>query len=240
MFAQYALPGTILVGGLGAVILCLVLFVYGFRSDPEDEGPSPARRLLVIRLGHALAAACFAAVVMLSTVALIEQRRVAAAPPPRVALPPTPEVERLHAEVRTLESRLTAAELRLGDIARERVALGSAGGGAEARPVAAPPASRPRKATTPPARRAPASPAVDNDASPARVRDPGEAASARQPPSPGAAVAEASPPADDLGARFREDWETVKRGFREAGEDVRSGVEGLGRRMKALFTRRTD
>jgi ABC-type transporter Mla subunit MlaD len=41
-FAHYALPGTILVGGLGAVILCLVLFVYGFRSDPDDEGLSPS------------------------------------------------------------------------------------------------------------------------------------------------------------------------------------------------------
>jgi hypothetical protein len=237
-FAHYALPGTILVGGLGAVILCLVLFVYGFRSDPDDEGLSPARRQLVIRLGHAAAAACFAAVVMLGTVALIEQRRAAAAPP-RALL----EVDRLQSEMHTLELRLAATELRLGDLTQQqRVALASTAE-SPARPVTAPASTtRPRKAATPPPRRVAASATtVDASASPPSLREPAETTPV---PAPSARVTAMAPPpppsSDDFGERARTDWESVKRGFRDAGNDVRAGFTDFGRRVKGLFTRDTN
>src|ERR1700704_5431804 len=94
-FAQFALPGTILASAIGAVVLCVVLLLYGFKSEPDDER-APMRRLLLTRLGYALAAACFAVALMLSTVAFLDQRRVAAAAPlAPLTAPPTDETQRL-------------------------------------------------------------------------------------------------------------------------------------------------
>src|SRR5712692_2578526 len=109
-FAQFALPGTILASAVG---LCVVLLLYGFKSEPDDER-APMRRLLLTRLGYALAAACFAVALMLSTVAFLDQRRVAAAAP---LAPPTDETQRLEARVNELEQRLAAAESRVSDAA---------------------------------------------------------------------------------------------------------------------------
>ena len=47
-FAQFALPGTILASAVGAVVLCVVLLLYGFKSEPDDE-QAPMRRLLLTR-----------------------------------------------------------------------------------------------------------------------------------------------------------------------------------------------
>jgi hypothetical protein len=235
-FAQYALPGTILASAVGAVVLCIVLFLYGFRSDPEDEGPSPFHRLLVIRLGHALAAACFAAAVMLSTVALIDQRRVAASAPSPIARP-TDVVRRLEAQVRTLERRLAATEY----VVHHRAAVESPTI-VESRPAAGSPVSRPRSSTASSARRLAPSPLAVNasdGASPPTMREQGEAMSIR----PAASEAVVSPTstnalvAEDLGAKFREDWRSVKRGFQRAGDGLSSGVIDLGRRLKGTFVR---
>jgi hypothetical protein len=250
-FAQYALPGTILASAVGAVVLCVVLFFYGFRSEPDDEGPAPGRRLLVIRLGHALAAACFAAAVMLSTVALIDQRRIAA-PAPSVTALPTDDVPRLEAQMKALEQRLAATELRLGDVVQQRAAL-------ESRPPGLAPLSRPRKPASAPARRpAPSPPAIGGSevaAAPAPVREEpkpatGDAgatvanreATARPAMSepPASSVSPSPAPAEDLRTKVREDWKTVKRGFRQAGESLRSGFADLGRRLKDTFARDAD
>jgi hypothetical protein len=40
---------------------------------------------------------------------------------------------------------------------------------------------------------------------------------------------------DDFGERARGDWQSVKRGFQEAGEDIRSGFVSLGHRIKRAF-----
>jgi hypothetical protein len=233
-FAQYALPATIVASALGAVALCVVLFFFGFRSEMEDERLSPSRRLFVIRLGHALAAACFAAALMLGSVALFEQRRVAAPAPSSVAAQPSDDVRRLEAQVRSLEGRLAATELRLGDAAQRLSSDGS-------RSAVPPTASRPARRTTPSARR-PTPTAVTNGAegaaSPATLREPGEAMTVRpatsEPIAPPARVASSS---DDLGTKVRGDWQTVKRGFRQAGDDMRSGFTDFGRRLKKTFTR---
>src|SRR5712691_1649425 len=110
-FSQFALPGTILASALGAVLLCLVLLFYGVKTEPDDER-APGRRLLLIRLGHAAAAACFATALMLGTVALIDQRRAAAA---GSIAPPTGDTRRLEARVSELEQRLAAAESRVSE-----------------------------------------------------------------------------------------------------------------------------
>src|SRR5437667_365492 len=110
-FSQFALPGTILASALGAVVLCLVLLFYGVKTEPDDEH-APGRRLLLIRLGHAAAAACFATALMLGTVALIDQRRAAAA---GSIVQPREDTRRLEARVSELEQRLAATELQVSE-----------------------------------------------------------------------------------------------------------------------------
>jgi hypothetical protein len=193
-FAQFALPGTILASAVGAVVLCVVLLLYGFKSEPDDE-QAPVRRLMLTRLGYALAAACFAVALMLSTVAFLDQPRVAAVAPiaPPTA-PTTDETQRLEARVNELEQRLAAAESRVSDSA-----------------VVAP---SPVTIAPSPATVEPRHPAVAPPARPRRVASAPRASSR----------AGAS---DDLGANVRDGWQAVKRGFREAGRDIRAGFANL-------------
>jgi hypothetical protein len=79
-------------------------------------------------------------------------------------------------------------------------------------------------------------------ATPSSPRESGEAPPAQSPTGHSTANGpSASPPpaapSEDLGAKFRRDWESVKRGFQEAGQDVRSGAIAFGRRVKETFTR---
>jgi hypothetical protein len=220
-FAHYALPGTILASALGAVVLCIVLLLYGFKTEPDDER-SPARRLLAIRFGHAMAAACFAAALILSTAALIDQRRAALAEP-------TPAARRTE-DVQRLRAQLRALERRLADVENARVVVASAAVADARRPAVAPPAP-PRPRATVPARRpspAPAPAPDDVSASPSTRDEPMLA-------QPASSVPTTVSSDDDLGAKFRDDWDTVKQGFREAGRDIRSGFVDLGRRIKRTF-----
>ena len=196
-FAQFALPGTILASAVGAVVLCVVLLFYGFKSEPDDER-APMRRLVLIRLGYALAAACFAVALMLSTVAFLDQRQVAAAPP---IAPPTDEVQRLEARVNELEQRLAAAESRVGDAAT---------------------------VATSPVTAAASSPVTREARRPAVVAAPRPQRVVRAPVTTPAA-------SDDFSVTARENWESVKRGFREAGRDIRVGLDDLGRRIRRTF-----
>jgi hypothetical protein len=195
-FAQFALPGTIVASAVGAVVLCVVLLLYGFKSEPDDER-APMRRLLLMRLGYALAAACFAIALMLSTAAFLDQRRVAAAVPlsPPTA-PTTDEAQRLEARVNELEQRLAAAESRASDSAAV--------------------APSPATIAPSPATMEPRHPAVASSTRPRRVASAPRAASTT-----GAS--------DDLGANVRDGWQAVKRGFREAGRDIRAGFANLVR-----------
>jgi hypothetical protein len=226
-FTQFALPATILASAVGAVVLCVILFFYGFRSE-EDEGPSPARRLFVMRLGHAIAAACFAAALMLGSVALIDQRR-AALVASAVTAQSTEDVRRLEAQVTSLEERLAATELRLGDAVQQLSAVAS-------RVATARPASRPARRTTQSARRpAPTSIAREGMASPVTQRELGEATTARPAASTPMIVSANTSASEDLGARVRGGWKAVKKGFGQVGDDVRSGFTDLGRRLKKTF-----
>lgn len=221
-FAQYALPGTIVASAVGAVVLCLVLLLYGFKSEPDDERSS-APRLLLIRFGHAVAAACFAAALMLSVVALIDQRQVQ-------VVGPTADVQRLKSQVRSLERRLAATESRL-----ENTGVVAAAQDVEARRPAVAPAPRARSTASAPARRAPVSDVAVSASPPARESveaSPIQPVTSQPRAVPAATTASSR---DDLGERMRDDWESVKRGFREAGQDIRSGFADLGRRIKRTF-----
>src|SRR6266540_1886757 len=99
-FAHYALPAAIVASALGAVVFCIVLLLYGFATVADDEPRFPSRRLFVIRIGHALAATCFAAVVIL----------------PESGTPRSSDEDALEARINVLEQRLEAAEKRSGDV----------------------------------------------------------------------------------------------------------------------------
>jgi hypothetical protein len=187
----FALPATVVASALGAVVLCLVLLLFGIKSEPDDEH-SPVRRLLLIRLGHALAVACFAVALMLSAVTLLEQRRAATAAPNAAS---SDDVRYLEARVAQLEQQLAATEQRLSQAATVATAPP---------PVESRPAARP-----------------------AHLR---RVSSGR-----GVAAVRTRPASDDFGSRAREDWESVKRGFSEAGRDIQTGFADLGRRVKHAF-----
>lgn len=177
--APYALPGIIVASALGAVIMCLLVFRYGFAAAEEDPGEA-AHRLFVTRFWHALAGVCFAVAAMLATVAW-SARSPAPAPPAPVADDGAAErVARLDDEVRRLEERLNrelaALEERLGVIevapSEPRAAEGGgatsgsrAAGAVGESPsppsAAAPKVARKPAASPPPARTRPA-PAHEN------------------------------------------------------------------------------
>ena len=251
-FAHYAVPATIVLSALGAIVLCVVLLLYGFKAEATEEEQPSHRQLFAIRLGHALAAACFAGVVMLATVAFIHERGV-------TAQAPATSAAGIATEVRTLRERLEATETRLADAQRQLATLQSRvppntastpapAVGAE-RPATAPALALPERPARPSKpRAAPArsisSPPVPRPPAATPRDDPGMAlpapprASNRQSPDAsthgGATPVPAREPSYSvsLGEKVRRDWETVKQGFRDAGDDIRNGFDALGRGIR--------
>jgi hypothetical protein len=217
-FSQFALPGTIVASALGAVVLCVVLLLYGFKNEPDDER-APMRRFLLIRLGHALAAASFALALMLGTVALLEQRRVAAAS--------DDEMRGLATRISDLERRLARTESRMteGPVAPTAtmtpVGAASRVTAAATSDMMAASASTPVVATTSGSAAVTASPLAVETHRPAAVLPPRQRKVAVTP--------RPASPSDDLAAKVREGWDALKRGFREAGRDIRGGFADQGR-----------
>lgn len=108
-----ALAAIIVLSALGALVMCLLVLRFGFPApgdEPAEQGP---RRLLLTRLGHAFAAACFAVSAMLAVVVLAERApaRAAVAPPPDpLAARTADRVRALEATLDTLARRVDAAE----------------------------------------------------------------------------------------------------------------------------------
>ncbi len=225
-FAHYALPAAIVASALGAVVFCIVLLLYGFATVADDEPRFPSRRLFVIRIGHALAATCFAAVVILTTVAFLDERRAVVLP--ESGTPRSSDEDALEARINVLEQRLEAAEKRSGDVRDQPATVES---------WMTPTAPAVRRAVTP-RRPAPADRPRRSAEEVATLPPRG----AGESPIGGAALGSASPPSpaqqsssSDTGTRVRSDWEIVKRGFRDAGEDIQSGFRDLSRRVKRSF-----
>jgi len=150
---QYALVASILASVIGALVMCVLVFRYGFTvpapADSED-GPTPTD-VLVTRVGHAVAGVCFAATAVLAIVGLAlraPQTTTSRAPAPVAAtVEPVREApqQQLPEEVDALQQRLAKAEAELARINGEMKTR-------SARPVAmAPPAPPPSAA--PPAKR---------------------------------------------------------------------------------------
>jgi peptide/nickel transport system substrate-binding protein len=98
---RYAIPGVVIAAGLGAVILCFLALRVFNRDGQESEHYSQSR-LFFMRMGHAIAACCFAIAAILAGVAF----RSPAAPPA-----PAPEAAALTGRV----SQLAAENDRLGE-----------------------------------------------------------------------------------------------------------------------------
>lgn len=224
-FAHYALPAAIVASALGAIVLCVVLLLYGFGSTADDEPRFASRRLFVIRIGHALAATCFAAVVMLTSVAFFDQRRAVVLAEP-AASRSSDDIETLDARMSALEQRLQAAETRSGDTPEQPVTM-------ESPTPAARRALTSRRAGSPD--RAPRSSSEGRASIALPTRGAGES------PVNGAAFGDASPPpmppssSLDVRAKVGKDWEIIKRGFRDAGKDIQSSLSELPRRVKRSF-----
>jgi hypothetical protein len=228
----WALPAVILTSALGALLMCLLVFRYGFPG--ADEAPPSAaeasRRLLLTRFGHAAAGVCFAISAILGLVALVERARA------------TTPAEGLRSELATLRDRLAGLEARLGPVESRLGAVASRAGGAERRAVAAE-----ARAGSVLARLDRVESRLEGvEASLRRARaDTGHAEGGRVGPAaspprdarPAAARltrsgAGASPTRPGLGDKLRDDWQTIKR----EGRATRSQVGRAFRKLWESFS----
>jgi hypothetical protein len=110
--AQAALAISVVLSALGAVVLCILVVLYGFTPPGEEPAGAAARRLLLTRIGHAVAAVCFTATAILIAVVLAQ--------PPRPEAPSAASVDArvpaLGAGLEAQQSRLAQAEARLHDL----------------------------------------------------------------------------------------------------------------------------
>lgn len=116
---QPVLAAIVLVSGLGAVVMCLLALRYGFPPATDEVGDGRWRQI-VTSLGHAVAAACFAAAAILAVVLVAGARPQ----PEGAALPATLTADAtnlLDAHVADVTARLTALETRI-DAMESRVA----------------------------------------------------------------------------------------------------------------------
>ncbi|HET7344064.1 MAG TPA: hypothetical protein VFL90_21555, partial [Methylomirabilota bacterium] len=151
--AHAALAASIVLSALGAVVICLLIVVYGF--TPSDEQPDTAtRRMFLTRIGHATAAVCFAATAILLAVALAQPART-----PAPATADDPRLSTTAARVEDQQERLQRMEQRVEETERAMQRLATdverAAPHESAAPAPSPvttPAPRPapiRKAVTP-------------------------------------------------------------------------------------------
>src|SRR5262245_20834699 len=108
--AHGALAAALVLSALGAVLVCMMVVLFGF-TGPDDEPPvKTARRLMFTRIGHALAATCFAATAILIAMVLLRSGRTTP-----LASPHDPRVPALGARVDEQASRMRELESRARD-----------------------------------------------------------------------------------------------------------------------------
>jgi hypothetical protein len=276
--AHAALAASIVLSALGAIVICVLTVLYGF-TPPGDEPPGQAhRRALLIRIGHAAAAACFAGTAIMLAVVLAQvSAAVAPTADPRVpalAAKLDMHVTRLQGmeqRMKDSEQTLERVETQLTEVSTRRMPEPSAAPAvlrprsaapAAPTPIAAKPAERrvvvvtpPRAAvrpasvpvpstpvaTVPPAPPASAvppavtAPSADSGAvlkdvpdqppaAPAPVTAPMTAARA---PAPAPRSLELAPPRKDFSAKLRDDWSAIRRGWQNAGDDLKRAIAPL-------------
>jgi hypothetical protein len=68
--AHYTLMGNVVACVIGALVLAIVAYRYGFASPLDEPSEISVRRVVFSRLAHAVAAACFAIAAMLGIMTL--------------------------------------------------------------------------------------------------------------------------------------------------------------------------
>jgi hypothetical protein len=128
---ELALAASIVASVTGALVMCALVFRYGFTvpvAADSEGGPTPAD-VLVTRVGHAVAGACFAATAVLAIVGLTARtpQRAGAATAGAVPVAPVSMATQVEAprpappsaspdEVKALEARLAATEAKLAKV----------------------------------------------------------------------------------------------------------------------------
>ena len=107
--AYTALTASIVLSALGAVVICLLTAFYGFTSEGEESPARAARRTLLTRVGHAVAAACFAGTAILLAVVVSQPARSPAVPAADARVPA------LDAKIDAQVQRLHGVEQRMKD-----------------------------------------------------------------------------------------------------------------------------
>jgi hypothetical protein len=117
--APWALPGIILASALGALVMCLLVFRYGFSpAEPAADPESISDSVLITRTGHAISGACFAIVILLATVVLGQSPRSGSAAP-IVDAAVRGDVDDLRQALAATMAQVAHAETRLGEAAAE-------------------------------------------------------------------------------------------------------------------------
>lgn len=214
--AYSALTAVIFTSAAGALVMCLLVFKYGFAPSPDELPSVSMRRVFITRLGHAVAGTCFAATAILAAVTLADLAGAAASAPAVLA---ADERRAIHSRLTALTSRVAAAESRLqrADERVRKVEAGPAGVDDDVRPSAlADQAGRPRVALPPPPR--PTQPVIVSPV----------------PPKPVGTVTRRSERTEDLGAQLRRDWDAIKRAFATAGTDLRTALDEQARSARRI------
>jgi len=112
-FAPAALAIAVALSAVGAVALCFLVVLYGFTPAGEEPPGRAAHRLLVTRVGHALAAACFTATAILIAAVLVRPEPPSTPAAPSPVTVPDARLPALDAQIAGQERRLSETEMRL-------------------------------------------------------------------------------------------------------------------------------
>jgi hypothetical protein len=225
-----ALAVAIVLSGVGAVTICLLIVAYGFTHAPDEPPDRATRRLLTTRIGHAVAAACFAGTAVLLAVVLAQAVRAPASAPAG-----DPRLQQLGLRVEDQGQRIEHVERRVEDAERalERVAT-------DASERVAVPAETPAAVSPPvqPARvvKKVATPATHlQRPRPPETTAPPVPATGTEPVTSTALVTSAPPvkastttkAPTDLRAKLRADWRAIRHGLDTASDDFRRAIAPL-------------
>lgn len=110
--AHYTLMGNVVACVIGALVLAIVAYRFGFASPLDEPSEISVRRVVFSRLAHAVAAACFAIAAMLGIMTLW----IASSAPARPALPSGARTaEEL---LRDVDERLRATQRAMAEVDR--------------------------------------------------------------------------------------------------------------------------
>jgi len=111
--AHYTLMGNVVACVIGALVLAIVAYRYGFASPLDEPSEISIRRVVLSRLAHAVAAACFAIAAMLGIMTLWIVTSASARPAP------LPSGARTAEEVlRDVDERLRATQRAMAEVDR--------------------------------------------------------------------------------------------------------------------------